>query len=320
MKHISRHIATAAIIVVATTGCSVWDKVTGRDTASSAKTPAATPVESAPERTTHPVVVLPQAQQQAEAAGAAEPDTIAQAEPRRTKLSELERIIGGQWTIVSVGSTVIDRDDDMPYIVFVPSEQRFYANNGCNTLNGAYTVENAKITFHNVLTTLRYCEDVAFDHQINTIIADETATAVKISEEGNRTILDFVTSTGKVLMQARRDNLDFLNGQWNITAVAGLANLAEAATVFFDLNDLKLHGNTGCNFINGEIYIDHRRPDAIDFSNIITTLRACRYPQQQTAILVALEQAETVVSDGDDKALILGPDNVILLELKRAKQ
>lgn len=256
-----------------------------------------------------PPVIIPPVQM-------ASPDSTKTAEPKKTELSGVARIIGGSWTIIQVGNTIIDRDEDMPYIVFETSKGVFYANNGCNTLNGSYTMEGDKITFHNVLSTLRFCADVNFDHEINTIIADETPSTLKVSEIGSETIVEFVANN-KVLMRLRRGNLEFLNGQWEITSVAGLATLKAPATVFFDLNDMKLHGNTGCNFINGEIYLDHRMANAVDFSNIITTLRMCEYPEQQTSILVALEETSSAISDGTDKVLLLDPEGKILLELKK---
>lgn len=240
-------------------------------------------------------------------------------EAKTTTLSKTARIVGGEWTIVQVGATTIDRDDHMPYVVFVPADGSFYANNGCNTLNGTYSVAEDMITFHNVLSTMRYCPDVTFDHEINAVLADEVATRVKISENGSETILEFVNSSGKALMRLRRGNLEFLNGQWDIKSVAGLSELKEGATVFFDLTDLKLHGNTGCNFINGEIYLDHRIPNAVDFSNILTTLRMCPYPEQQSAILIALEETHSAISDGADKVVLLNDEGKILMELTKAK-
>lgn len=324
-----------AVSAVLMSGCSVYENVKTKFSNKSTTTSGAQAVEvkksekvdnAAKEtaegrsadtnRQMRPVVVHPQIMVQ-------DPDTtitVTKTEPEKTELSKLQQVVGGSWTIIKIGDKVIDRDEDMPYIVFEPGENRFYANNGCNTLNGGYTIYGDNVTFHNVLTTLRYCEDVDFDHEINVIISDETETELAVSEDGNQTILDFVTSTGKVLMRCRRGNLEFLNGQWDIVKVGALSDLAAPATVFFDLTDMKLHGNTGCNFINGEIYLDHRKPNAVDFSNIITTLRACQWPEQQTAILVALEETEAVISDGTDKADLIGANGEILLQLKKAKQ
>ena len=324
--------AIIAIFAATTSGCTILENIIGKKNSTTINGAEATKVEKSnrneladkiaqnnqqsQDRTMRPVVVLPSAQ----------PDSVtietnidkAKLKPTVTSISGLERFIGGNWTIVQVDSITIDRDEDMPYIVFVPSEGRFYANNGCNTLNGSYTMDGEYIAFHNVLTTMRYCADVNFDHQINTIIADDVSTRIIISEIGSETILEFVSSSAKSLMKLRRGNLEFLNGQWDITAVGGLDELKAPATVFFDLTDLKLHGNTGCNFINGEIYLDHRMPNAIDFSQIITTLRACLYPEQQTAILVGLEETASAISDGADKVLLLDSKGRIMLELKKS--
>lgn len=328
MKYLRLYIATTSLAVILS-GCSTVSNIFSKKekattvTGADAREVAANNndkmgKESSQKRTdVPPQIVGPQIQPVVTPMPSVE-DTVATVEPKVTELTGTARVVGGSWTIVQVGSHTIDRDEDMPYIVFVPGDGSFYANNGCNTLNGSYTMSGDKIAFHNVLSTMRLCPDVNFDHEINTVIADETLTDLKVTESGSETILDFVTPGGKILLRLRRANLEFLNGQWEIISVAGLQSLKEPATVFFDLTDLKFHGNTGCNFINGEIYLDHRTPNAVDLSQIITTLRACPYPAQQTAILVALEQTTSAISDGADKVELLDHDGKILLELKRA--
>ena len=146
----------------------------------------------------------------------AAPKTIAEL----TQSTPLARSLQGEWQIIQVGSVTIDRDEDMPYIVFEPSKASFYANNGCNTLNGAYSVDASdRITFHNVLSTMRLCADVDFDNQINVIIGDNVTTQLRLTEVGQETFVDFVTSSGKTLMRLRRGNLEFLNGNWDVVSI-----------------------------------------------------------------------------------------------------
>lgn len=330
MNKIPSILFAAVALGASVSSCSVFESITGKksESSSTVRGSQATEVgtetsekssreklaediaksdDAATPRVMPPVVVTPQP--------AVSPEP---AVPAKTfEHSGIAKEIAGEWTIVQVGSTVIDRDENMPYVVFVPSEGRIYANNGCNTLNGDYSIEGDEVTFHHVACTMRLCPDVTFDHEINTVIADDTPVRVKITEVGTESILEFVTSTGKTLMRLRRGNLEFLNGQWEIVEVSGLGKPVDTATVFFDITDLKMHGNTGCNFINGEIYLDHRMANAVDFSNIITTMRMCPHPEQQTAILVALEETESAISDGTDRVLLLGPDGKIEMELKR---
>lgn len=242
-------------------------------------------------------------------------------ESKVTMRTGLARNLGGEWTIIQVGATGIDRDEDMPYIIFQPSTAQFFANNGCNTLNGTYAVDdNDNVTFNNILTTLRFCHDVDFENKINAVITENVPVKVRITEVGQESFADFIDAQGKSVMRMRRGNLEFLNGHWNVESVAGLGKLEAPAHIFFDLNELKLNGDTGCNMVMGSIYLDHRQSNAVDFSNMGTTRMACPAPieKQQTAILVSLEETASAISDGRDKVMLLGSDGRILMTLARA--
>jgi heat shock protein HslJ len=253
----------------------------------------------------------------------AEKDTI---EPTATTIqpavaeetSNLLTAIDGEWLIIQVGSTTIDRDEDMPYVNFDIESGLFYANNGCNTLNGSFSLSGELISFVNVLSTMKYCPDVQFDHEINTVIADGSSVPVKLSTVGQESFLDFYSNSGKTIMRLRRGNLDFLNGYWTVESISGIDSLDAPADIFFDLSELKLHGNTGCNYFNGSIYMDHRSANAIDFSNMGVTRMACPYTAQETAMLVALETTASAVSNGHDKVKLLDASGHQLMALRRA--
>lgn len=233
-------------------------------------------------------------------------------------LSDLEQRLGGKWTIIQVGNTTIDRDEDMPYIIFEPSTSMIYASNGCNTLNGTYTAKSQNtISFQNIASTLRACPDVPYETQINAVLSEQPV-PFKITEIGSESFIDFLDANGKSIMKMRRGNLEFLNGQWDVESITGLSKLDVPANIFFDIAELKLHGNTGCNIVNGDIYLDHRRPNSVDFSNMMTTRMACPYDKQQTAMLVALEETASALNDGIDKVLLLNSDGKILMTLKKA--
>lgn len=240
------------------------------------------------------------------------------ATPVQSMDSRLALSLGGEWTIFQVGSTTIDRDEDMPYIIFEPSTGRFYANNGCNTINGSYSVNGDFVEFANVLSTMRLCPDVDFEQDINAVIAERTPVEVKITEGGQESFLDLITPDGRNAMRLRRGNMQFLNGQWDVESIAGLDKLETPANIFFDLGELRLHGNTGCNIVNGDIYLDHRLPNAVDFSNMGTTRMACPFDRQQTAMLAALQEAASAISDGNERVMLLNSDGKVLMTLVRA--
>lgn len=330
--------AVAAAIILLSTGCETIKNTTRKATqtvssvipkhkAESAEPKSVTPPpavaeEIAREQSQDYTTVIPFPEQSAVADTAATQvaaDNVGAAPVEKVELTPLAASLEGEWQIIQVGTHVIDRDEDMPYIVFEPATASFYANNGCNTLNGMFTLDGRDvITFHNVLSTMRLCQDTTFDNEINVIISDNAETALKMSTIGKETYVDFVTPSGKIIMRLRRGNLDFLNGNWEVESISGLSKLEVPADIFFDLGELKLHGNTGCNYVNGTIYLDHRRSNAVDFSNMITTRMACPYNDQQTAMLVALEQTESAISDGADRVMFLDANGRNLMTLRRA--
>lgn len=227
------------------------------------------------------------------------------------------RNLEGQWMIIQVGATTVDRDEDMPYIIFEPSTGRFYANNGCNTVNGDYTLDDKDIfSFGHVMMTMRYCPDVDFQHAINVVLSDSSRVQARFTEVGQESFIDLLGHGGKTAVKLRRANLDFLNGHWAVESING-ATTDVPADIFFDIKEHKLHGNTGCNYFNGTIYLDHRRCNAVDFSNMGVTRMACPNTTQETAMLVALEQATTAISGGNDRVMLLDDEGHELMSLSR---
>lgn len=252
-----------------------------------------------------------------------EPETVAPAitavpaTPATVTPSKLAESIAGQWNIAQAGVLNIDVDD-MPYIFFEPSTGRFYANNGCNTLNGTFTVDDAGILeFSNVLSTMRYCPDVPYELAINAVIVDNHPSRMEITQLGAETVIDLVDADGKTTMRLSRGELDFLNGHWSVESINGLETLEASADIFFDLPELKLHGNTGCNYFNGDIYLDHRVSGGIDFSNMGLTRMACPYTTQETAMMVALEQTAAAIDGDNGRAMLVDSQGRELMTLQR---
>ena len=239
--------------------------------------------------------------------------------PTPSTSSAIASKIGGQWSIVQVGSTLIERDEEQPYLTFEPSTGRFYANNGCNTLNGTYMINGKDIIeFFGVISTLKLCPDVPFEGAINRIIADNTPSQLKMTQIGTETFIDILdTATHRSALRLRRGNMDFLNGNWEVSNVRGIEKMELPVTIFIDLDELKIHGNAGCNYFNGTVYMDHHTGNAIDFSNIALTKMACPYTAQETAFLVALEQTATAIEGNGDTAILLDSQGNQLMILTR---
>lgn len=225
-------------------------------------------------------------------------------------------LLNGEWRIVQVGDVKVSGDEDMPYINFEASTGKFYSSNGCNILNGNYTVNGDKIAFSGVISTKKYCGGVKYDSAITAVLSGEVPVKVAVNKLGSDYYLTFLNPSGKELMTAVRDNMGFLNGNWQIMSVRGKALNDEEATIFIDVPALKVHGNTGCNYFNGEIYINPDKSNAIDFSGMALTRMACPKFEQEQAIMLALEETVTALDRGDGNAILLDGAGKELMKLK----
>lgn len=229
-----------------------------------------------------------------------------------------EQLLGAQWNVTGVGTTVINAEDNTPYIVF-DNGGRFYASDGCNILNGDYVLRSdGKLTFNSVLSTMKMCPDIEFADMVATNISDGKTYSVDCKKIGQETYLYLKNDKGTTVLTLRRHNMEFLNGNWLITGADGKKINDEEATVFIDIPALKIHGNTGCNFFNGEIYIDPAKSNAIDFSNMGLTRMACPKSDQERCIMVGLEQTATAIAGkNSDTVLLLDGNGKQVMTLKR---
>ena len=229
-----------------------------------------------------------------------------------------DQLLGAQWNITGAGNTVINAEDNTPYIVF-DEGGRFYASDGCNILNGDYVLRsNGKLAFNSVLSTMKMCPDVTFADMVASNLSDGKIYSVDCQKIGQETYLYLKNDKGITVLTLRRHNMEFLNGNWQITGADGKKIDDEEATIFIDIPALKIHGNTGCNFFNGDIYIDPARSNAVDFSNMALTRMACPKSDQERCIMVGLEQTSTAIAGKNaDTVLLLDGNGKQLMTLKR---
>lgn len=229
-----------------------------------------------------------------------------------------DELSGGEWTVTGVNELNITAEENVPYVNF-GRDGRFYASDGCNVLNGDYVLRSdGVLALSSVLSTMKYCPDVEYAPAITARLSDDSRYTVDCRRIGQETYLYFKDKAGKTVMTLRRHNMEFLNGNWRVTAIDGKEINDEEANIFIDIAELKVHGNTGCNYFNGDLYIDTQRSNAIDFSDMATTRMACPKGDQERMMLVALEEAKTAIAGKhDDTVLLLNRKGKEVLQLKR---
>lgn len=219
----------------------------------------------------------------------------------------------GEWVIASVGKIEIDREENYPYINFDPRDNSFYASNGCNVLNGIYTIESSsQLMFHNVLSTMKYCADTPFDIEISSILADDVKVKYKHEIKDGVPYLYFSNLKGDRIMTLHQMGLDFLNGAWKVSEIQGENFKTDDLTIFFDVEERRVHGSTGCNSFNGDMFVDPQNNHSISLTNVAVTMRLCPDMDRQNKMLVVLEMTVGVKATSHGVSLLNSSGKTIM--------
>lgn len=226
--------------------------------------------------------------------------------------------LNGEWTIFSVRGNEVS-GEERPYVTFDLPAKRFYGNNGCNYINGDLTVDvNRALKFDNMISTMKMCQDDQFQYLINLALADVNSYSAR--QVKHETFLDLKDETGRTILVLRRHNMDFLNGAWMVSDLNGTPLVQEdEATMTFDTTDLRIHGTTGCNIFNGELFIDPDKTTSLQILKLATTRMACPPDSRETEFLLALESVETAKPQGADTVILYDTDGKAVFKLKKVE-
>lgn len=212
-------------------------------------------------------------------------------DPKLYTPEELRKgIVKGDWAIEKVyGKDAVG--EKAPFLKFVPKEKRVYGNNGCNVINATYTCNPADstISFDHLVSTMMMCGmEGLTDYEINTALG--AVRKYTWSQQDSNYYLYFQDESGEEVMRLMHQNFQFLNGTWSVTAVEGEPVKNPDMKMVIDVDEGKLHGNTGCNIFNGQMEIDMESANSISFSGIIVTRMACP-DVNEAGFIMALEEA-----------------------------
>lgn len=235
---------------------------------------------------------------------------------------ELEKgIVKGDWAIELVGQHSTEGMDETPYIKFDITGHKIYAFNGCNHLNGEYSYSpgDKSIRFSNTLSTMRECD-------VNPIIEEGITRAINETRyyswelRDSQYYLFLQDAAHKTLLTLMHQSFDFLNGTWTVKAIDDAAVNIPDLRLVIDVNENKIHGNTGCNTLNGTLLTEMDAPNSISFRSLKLTQRLCPDIEYENDLIVALEDAATAKPISQNKVLLINNHGVVVLELERAAE
>lgn len=226
--------------------------------------------------------------------------------------------ISGEWNVVSVKGEQVAGN---PYIGFDLAEGRIYGNAGCNRIMGGVEVDSVnpgKIGFTGVGATRMMCPDMETEQKV--LEALNEVAGYQASSAG----VELTDKDGNVLMslekkEAHAVSVNDINGKWNITKVEGAVVEVADKTPFISFNvaENAVHGNGGCNIINGSFSQEEGNPSSLKFGQMISTMMAGPGMETERKVLSAMNKvASFVVNEDGTLSLMDAANNEVLLLVK----
>lgn len=226
-------------------------------------------------------------------------------------------IIKGDWAIEKVnGQPAVG--ETAPFLKFDPAGKRVYGNNGCNIINASYTYNPADSTlsFSDLISTMMACgmEGIT-DYAMNAALGAAHYYSWKLN--GDDYLMTVYDADHNPVLEMMHQNFQFLNGTWLVKAIDGEAVDIPEMKLVIDVDEGKIHGNTGCNILNGTLETDMDAANSISFQKIGITRKLCPLPNYETQLLVALEDASKAKPLQQDEVELLNNLGKVVLLLER---
>ncbi len=232
-------------------------------------------------------------------------------------ITDAAKQLYGEWNILTLKKKKVVTPT-RAYIYLDFNGGHVYGNNGCNVINGSFTVSGNSMKLSDLITTETPCHSTTSERSIMKGL--EEVSSFKVSRLYNMDYMDLLNSRGGVVMTLRRQNLDFLNGPWTVKEI-NTNNVTERnIRLVIDAVMQTIHISTGCNIISGAVNIDTSKEFAIQFEDLSPTRNTCaEIAETETDLLIALEQAELCKRINDNEMALMDHKGTIVLVITRTR-
>ena len=207
--------------------------------------------------------------------------------------------MNGEWNIIEInGSAVVPgQGQQLPFIGFDTTTGKVYGYSGCNRIIGSVDV-NAKpgtIDLGALGSTRMACPDMTLEQNVLGALA-QVKGYKKMGKE-NMALCNASNRPVVVLEKKEADvKLSVLNGEWKIKEVNGEAipsGMEKQPFIAFDVKKKTIHGNAGCNLINGGFETSTTNAKSISFPGVASTMMACPDMEVEGKILKAMNEVKS---------------------------
>ena len=220
----------------------------------------------------------------------AENTPVETAEKTAPVVNHTEKDLAGHWYISSVGNVKLHGyEDEWPFIQFESAEHRFYGSDGCNVMNGGYTAgAGQKLSVGHGAMTMRMCPTDPVP--TGRTISETASFSITVNQAGTQ-VLSLRNAANNTIMTLEKSDIEFLNGAWQVVEIDGRKVTNPDVKLVIDVPEGRVHGNTGCNLLNGAITRDPMVVSSVQFSSLATTRMMCPPGENyESALLISLEE------------------------------
>ena len=207
--------------------------------------------------------------------------------------------INGEWNIIEVNGSKVAPGESriLPFIAFDTATGRVSGNSGCNRMMGTFDV-NAKpgsLELGAMASTRMMCPDMTTEKNVLSALAQ--VKGYKKAGKGKMYLCNASNRPVVVLEKKEADvKLSVLNGEWKIKEANGEAipsGMEKQPFIAFDVKKKSIHGNAGCNLINGGFETSTSNAKSISFPGVASTMMACPDMETEGKILKALNEVKS---------------------------
>ncbi len=226
--------------------------------------------------------------------------------------------LSGEWHIVEVNGAPlkVGANQETPFIGFDTETGQMFGYSGCNRMMASFDVNTkpGKLDLGSVGSTRMACPDLSLEHSILTALADVKAFK---KEKDDRIALCSETDKALLLLEKIPPfTVSDLAGKWLITEVDGepvSAGMENQPFIEFDVEANRIHGNAGCNIMNGEFKADASDPTVLSFPGVITTMMSCPDMDVESKIIAAVNSVQSFAKVPGGVGLYNGEGQLVLV-------
>lgn len=230
--------------------------------------------------------------------------------------------INGEWSIVEInGAAVVPAvGQEYPSIGFETATGKVYGNSSCNRFHGTFDTNTTpgKLDLSALASTRMMCMDMTLENNVMNALKNVSG----YKKIGNKIALTNSLNRPVVLLDEKItvNKIAALEGEWKISEVNGEivpTNLEKKPYLNFDVQKNRIHGNAGCNMINGGFVTKEDNPKAISFPAVAATMMACPDMKLERKVLDALNVIQTFEIVSEKSIAFYDENNDVQLKIEK---